>query len=68
MDGTIPLTPDNDEGRPNPFAPIGIEGFGQSVNTNLNTDLNSFQAPSIDLDPNASPLSGTSNLEGNINN
>jgi len=68
VDGTIPLDATNDEGRPNPFAPIGVENFAPSVNTNLNTNLNSFQAPSVDLDPNASPISGTTNLEGNINN
>jgi len=68
VDGTIPLVPDKDEGRPNPFAPIGVEGSSFNTNTNLNTDLNSFQAPSIDLDPNVSPLSEVLNLEGNINN
>lgn len=45
VDGTIPLVPDNNEGRVNPFAPIGEEGFSTFNSTNLN----SFTAPSLDV-------------------
>lgn len=53
IDGTIPLVPDNNEGRPNPFAPIGEDGFSGSIPTNLNT----FTAPSLDV--------GSTNLQNN---
>ncbi len=42
VDGTVPLVKDGNEGRPNPFAPIGNDASSNitTTTTELNSDIN----------------------------
>ena len=55
IDGTYPLVPTKDEGRPNPFAPIG-DDVSNSFNSN---SLNTFQTPALNLEETVPVISGT---------
>ncbi len=50
-DSSIVLTADGNEGRPNPFAPIGVDATAAQTATTIN--LNTTQAPSAPTTPTA---------------
>ena len=65
-DSSIVLTPDQTEGRPNPFLPIGTDVLPTTDNTQANvltqtTDTTNTSAPSISGTVGATPAKGTSN-------
>lgn len=54
VDGTVPLVKDGNEGRPNPFAPIGNDA-SSSTTTTTTTELNS----DINVNPITTPATTT---------
>ncbi len=51
-DSSIVLTPDGTEGRPNPFAPLGVDNVAVPVNSsNTNSNTNTQIQPGVNTNP-----------------